>query len=140
MDEQYLAYEDLEPGRRFPEAPYRYAVTAEAVAQYRAVFEQARVDAPPAEPHPDTVPPTFAAVYFRGAKDAVCGPPGGVHARQSFVFHRPVAIGDVIHTALTVKERYERNGAPFVAFDIDCRNQDGVPVTSGTMVQIWGRG
>ncbi len=136
MSGTYTRYAELLPGRCFPEAPHRYAVTAEAVARYRAIF----AGAPGGEADPlQPVPPTFAAVYFRGAKDAVNGPPGGVHVKQSFVFHRPVVIGDVIDTTMTVRERYERNGRPCVTFDIHCRDLNGDLVTSGAMVQIWGQ-
>lgn len=132
-------YDELVVGSVFPEQPVEFAVTAEVAAGYRAIAEQSLLPqgAPPAEG--DAVPPSLAALYIRGAQNALRGPPGGVHAKQHFTFLRPVRIGDTLHTSLTIADKYERNGRRYVVSETMTRDAAGAEITRGRITSIWGQ-
>ncbi|MDB5575540.1 MAG: MaoC domain protein dehydratase [Bradyrhizobium sp.] len=132
----YGRYADLHVGSRFPEQSARYEVTAQVVADYRAIaMGQAAGDAAAS----DLVPPTLAAVYIRPAQNALNGPPGGIHAKQQFDFFAPVRVGDTLETMLEVRELYERNGKRYVVSETVTHNQAGVLVCKGLITQVWGQ-
>ena len=132
----FRRYADLRVGSRFPEQAACYQVTAQAVADYRAIAmgEHATRDAVT----PDVAPPTLAAVYIRAAQNALNGPPGGIHAKQQFDFFAPVKVGDTLETMLEVRELYERNDKRYVLSETVTRNQKGVIVCKGLITQVWG--
>ncbi len=132
-------YDDLHPGAVFPDQPVAFQVTADVVASYRAIAQRSLqgADAGPAEP--DGVPPMLAALYIRGAQNALRGPPGGIHAKQHFTFMRPVRVGETLYTSLRIAEKYERNGRRYVVSDTTTRDAAGAEVTRGRMTAIWGQ-
>lgn len=133
----HTRYIDLVIGARFPEHPARYVVTANVVADYRAIGGG---PACLSDSAPDEVaPPTLAAVYIRPAQNALNGPPGGIHAKQQFTFSAPVRVGDTLETTLEVRELFERNGKRYVVSETHTRNQHGVLVCTGVITQVWGR-
>ncbi len=131
-------YDDLRPGAVFPDEPVEFQVTASVVAGYRAIARGSLAGA--ADPADDeTVPPMLAALYIRGAQNALHGPPGGIHAKQHFTFLRPVRVGDTLFTSLTIAEKYERNGRRYVVSATSTRDGSGVEVTRGRITSIWGQ-
>ena len=129
----FRTYADLYVGARFPEPPARYAVLADVVAAYRAIGGGTSGQ------HDHIAPPTLAAVYIRPAQNALNGPPGGIHAKQTFEFLASVMVGDTLDTILEVKELFERNGRHFVVSETRTVNQHGVLVCIGLITQVWGR-
>ena len=129
----FRRYADLRVGARFPEQPARYEVTAQAVADYRAIASGSQ------DGGGDVAPPTLAAVYIRPAQNALRGPPGGIHAKQQLDFFAAVRIGDMLETVLEVRELYERNGRRYVVSETVTRNQLGKIVCTGLITQIWGQ-
>lgn len=134
---QYRKYDDLAIGQVLPDTPALYTVDRASVEAFRAIAS-------------DTVsgggastaavaPPMLAAVYIRPAQNALQGPPGGVHAKQSFAFHHTVREGDRLSTTLTVLEKYERKGRNYLMCETRTVNQDAILVTTGRIVQIWGK-
>ena len=132
-------YDDLLVGSVFPEEPVAFAVTAEVVAGYRAIAERSLVGSEAGPADGEGVPPMLAALYIRGAQDALRGPPGGIHAKQHFTFLRPVRIGETLHTLLTIAEKYERNGRRYVVSATVTRDAEGAEVTRGRITSIWGQ-
>jgi 3-hydroxybutyryl-CoA dehydratase len=132
-------YDDLMIGEGFPERPSRFLVTEQVACAFRELPVRSRVDAPSETSGLDPVPPMLAAVYIRGAQKALKGPPGGIHAKQRFAFLREIHVGDVLETTLTIKEKYEKKGQNYVICETRTSNQNGVEVTIGEVVSIWGR-
>lgn len=134
---EYRRYADLVVGARFPAQPARFDVTAQAVAQYRAIALGSQSGGKVVDLA--VAPPTMAAVYIRPAQNALNGPPGGIHAKQQFDFFSPVRIGDTLETVLEVRELYERNGRRFVVSETVTHNLLGAIVCKGLITQVWGQ-
>jgi len=132
----WRSYDELQVGDRFPEPPFCYVVSAAAVSDLRALTAAARGADAPTEF--EFAPPMLAAIYIRGAQNALRGPPGGIHAKQRFQFLKPVAVGDTLETTLTVTDKYERKGRRYVVSETLTVNQHGDEVTRGEIVSIWG--
>ncbi|MEW4982557.1 MAG: MaoC family dehydratase [Cycloclasticus sp.] len=84
-------------------------------------------------------PPMLAAVYVIDALRTRVGPPGGIHAKQQFKFHRPAYIGETLFTSAQVLKLYERKGRNYVEMTTTTRNQEGELITSGMITRIWGK-
>jgi hypothetical protein len=134
----WRSYDDLNIGDTFPEQPSQYVVRSDIAAGFAAIAATAR-RTPGAETSSDPVPPILAAVYVRGAQNALKGPPGGIHAKQSFAFKARIEIGDELETTLTIKDKYEKKGRRYVVSHVRTTNQHGVEVTTGEIVSIWGQ-
>lgn len=132
-------YDSLMIGDCFPEVPARFEVTADMVRAYRAIATGLPENNIPKSVENEWAEPTLAALYIRPAQNALRGPPGGIHAKQSFQFHAPVKAGDVLETILEVKEKYERNGRRYVVSETQTKNQNGTKVTTSKITQIWGK-
>ena len=134
----WRSYDNLTIGESFPDEPYRYVVTEATARGFRRLVSASLAT------EGDTsldgvVPPMLAAVYIRGAQNALKGPPGGIHAKQRFSFMTAIRVGDTLDTLLTIREKYERKGRRYVVSETRTRNQHGVEVTTGEIVSIWGK-
>jgi acyl dehydratase len=88
-------------------------------------------------------PPMFCVVYSAPAMGpAILDPDVGInlaamlHGGQEFVWGEPVCSGDVITTAATCKEIYEKDGKGFYVFESVSTNQDGAEVVRATWTNI----
>ncbi len=88
-------------------------------------------------------PPMFCVVYSaRAMGPALLDPEVGInlaamlHGSQEFVWEEPVCDGDVIETAATCKEIYEKDGKGFYVFESVSTNQDGKRTVTGTWTNI----
>lgn len=88
-------------------------------------------------------PPMFCVVYSAPAMGpAILDPDVGInlvlmlHGSQEFAWGEPVCVGDVIETAATCKEIYEKDGKGFYVFESVSTNQDGAEVVRGTWTNI----
>jgi acyl dehydratase len=88
-------------------------------------------------------PPMFCVVYSAPAMGpAILDPEVGInlaamlHGGQEFVWGEPVCSGDVITTAATCKEIYEKDGKGFYVFESVSTNQDGAEVVRATWTNI----
>lgn len=131
-------YDDLQPGQIFPDEPAMFAVDESTIRAFRVICADTLIDAAPADTPSDVAPPMLAAVYIRPAQNQLRGPPGGVHAKQSFQFRYPVRAGDVLATRLEIIEKYERKGRRYLVSETRTTNQEGTLVTVGRIVSIWG--
>lgn len=133
----YRRYDDFSIGQVFPEQPAAFHIDAACIRGFRDVMRRAA----PADPAAggNVAPPMLAAVYIRPALNALGFPPGGIHARQSFQFHRSARAGDTLSTTLEILEKYERKGRRYLVLDTRTTNQQGTLVSTGRIVSIWGR-
>lgn len=125
-------------GRRYAAPGQRIEpVSARAVAQ--AIAGEAEVR------EPDTVPPTFAAVYCLGptlAKlfgDSEVGMDlaGLIHGEQSFEWLEPVRPGDVVDATAEITSIDTRRGMTFVRLAVEAiRPADDAVVCRGTSLMI----
>jgi acyl dehydratase len=88
-------------------------------------------------------PPMFCVVYSaRAMRPAILDPAVGInlatmlHGSQGFEWDEPVCDGDVIETAATCVEIYEKDGKGFYVFETISTNQDGKQVVKGTWTNI----
>lgn len=131
----YLRFDELEVGHVLP--PVEYEVTPEVVALYRRATLD---DATPVPEDPTTraaAPLTFAAAYMRTVYQSLPNPPGGIHAKQRYVFHAPVFPGDVLTTSGRITDLYVKRDNKYVIVESTTANQDGQVVTSAWATRIW---
>jgi acyl dehydratase len=134
-------------GKTYP--PFEYEVGREKIREYaRAVGETNPVHHDPAAAREAgfrnvVAPPMFCVVYSAGAMGpAILDPELGinlmtmVHGSQEFEWDEPVVAGDVITTATTTKEIFEKNGMTFYVFESESKNQDGRTTVRGTWTNI----
>ena len=88
-------------------------------------------------------PPMFCVVYSaRAMGPAILDPDVGInlatmlHGSQEFEWDEPVCDGDVIETAATCKEIYEKAGNGFYVFETISTNQEGKQTVKGTWTNI----
>ena len=98
----FRRYDDVAVGDVFPERPLAFAVTAERVEAFLAATGHRR---PAGNGH---APSMIASVYLIDLLAARRSPPGGIHAKQSLRFHRPVRIGEVLSIQARVTDKYVR--------------------------------
>ncbi|MDX2426483.1 MAG: MaoC family dehydratase, partial [Cycloclasticus sp.] len=84
-------------------------------------------------------PPMLAAVYVIDALRTRVGPPGGIHAKQTFKFHRPAKIGETLFTSATVLRLYQKKERNYVEMTTETLNQHGDLITTGLITRIWGK-
>jgi acyl dehydratase len=59
-----------------------------------------------------------------------------LHGSQEFVWSEPVCVGDVITTAASCKEIFQKDDKGFYVFETVSTNQDGAEVARGTWTNI----
>lgn len=137
-----VKFNDVEVGLEYPDTPVEFKVTAEVVDKYlSATFDSASEYKPEstAADGQRPVPPTLAAVYMMEAMLMLKSPPGGVHAKQKFAFHKPACVGDTLSTKVRILDKYQKKGRNYVIMQTTTTNQASEPVTTGTITRIWGK-
>lgn len=133
-------YSDLNVGDALHASPPGFLVTQEIIAAYDEISSLSlRAGVPGRSRSVSVASPMLAALYIRGAQNALKGPPGGIHAKQHFSFLLPVHAGDELFTVLTIKEKYEKKGRNFVVCETETKNQNGDRVAVGRITSIWGK-
>lgn len=136
----YVKYSSMSEGDDFLDPVPSFEVTRERVDKYiestKDTTEQlAAEDAQGRR----VAPPMLAAVYVIDALRTRVGPPGGIHAKQQFKFHRPAYVGETLLTSAQVLKLYERKGRNYVEMTTETSNQEGELITSGMITRIWGK-
>lgn len=136
----YVKYSSMAEGDAFLDPIPSFEVTKERVEKYiqstKDETEQLQIKDDQGR---QVAPPMLAAVYVIEALRTKVGPPGGIHAKQQFRFHRPAYIGETLFTSANVLKLYERKGRHYVEMTTETRNQDGELITSGMITRIWGK-
>lgn len=134
----YRRYDDVAIGDVFPDRPLTFRVRPEIVDRFLAAtgndssFYRERDGERRA-------PSMIASVYLIDLLNARGSPPGGIHAKQSIRFHRPIAVGEELAIQGRVVEKYVRKERPYVVSDFEARGGDGSLVSSGRVTSIWGK-
>jgi acyl dehydratase len=142
-----MAVDSANVGRTYP--PLDYEVGREKIREYaNAVGEADPVhhdrDAAQAAGFRDVVaPPMFCVVYSAPAMGpALLDPALGIdfgrllHGGQEFSWGEPVCAGDVIATAVSVGDIFERPIGTFYVLESTSTNQDGDEVVRGRWTNI----
>lgn len=132
----YRRYDDVAVGDMFPAQPLTFAVDRRVVEGFLAATGN---DSPLYGGGTGRAPSMIAAVYLIDLLMARGSPPGGIHAKQSIRFHRPVKIGETLSIQGHVVEKYIRKERPYVVSDFEARGADGSVVSSGRITSIWGK-
>lgn len=127
-------------GHRYP--AYRYEVSREKVREY-ALATGADTHAP-GESGDAVALPTFAACFtiargFSWAADPELGAhPSLVHGEQSYVFHRPVRVGDVLVCTPWIEDIRSLGRNEFLTAVVDCADEaTGEPVVTSKATIIF---
>lgn len=133
----YTTFAELKIGQVFPDPPASFQVTKAGVDAYLdATGDDADIYRKKDGPVP--APPTLAAIYMLEALSHLRNPPGGIHTKQSFTFHRPAYVGDCLLTQAKILETYVKKGRNYAVMAVETRNQDDAIVTTGVITRIWG--
>ena len=136
----YVRYSSLVEGDTFLDPPPSFDVTEVLVDKYIAATNDATPELNEVNAAGKRIaPPMLAAVYVIDALRTRVGPPGGIHAKQQFKFHRPAMIGETLFTSASVLKLYERKGRNYVDMTTQTKNQQGELITSGMITRIWGK-
>ena len=130
----YLKFDELETGRELP--PVEYQVTRDHIDLCRRATldeDTPRQDADGRE----IAPLSLAAAYMRRVYQSLPNPPGGIHAKQRYAFHRPVHADDVLTTSGRIVDKYVKRGNKYVIVESTSVNQRGELVTSAWATRIW---
>jgi hypothetical protein len=130
LSDQAASYDDLQVGTSWSGSASSFRITQSLIDDYR----DATLDTSSA-----AVPSTLAAVYVLEHMRSRKTPPGGIHAKQHFRFHRALRVGDVLKTTAIVTDKYEKNGRRYVVTESTTVDTAGETVTTGRMTSIWGK-
>ena len=136
----FVSYSSLVEGNAFLDPAPSFDVTKQIVDKYCCATAEVIPELKTLNSSGrQTAPPMFAAVYVIAALRKRVGPPGGIHAKQQFKFHRPALVGDTLYTSAHVLKLYERKGRNYVEMTTETKNQSGELVTTGVITRIWGK-
>lgn len=140
MMSDYVKYSSMSEGDDFLDPVPSFEVTKECVEKYiKSTNDSTKELTVDEEQGRRVAPPMLAAVYVIDALRTRVGPPGGIHAKQQFKFHRPAYVGETLFTSARVVKLYERKGRNYVEMTTETRNQEGELITSGIITRIWGK-
>jgi len=135
-----VTYKSLILGDDFLDPPPSFEVTNEVVDKYiRATNDATQELGEPNSRGQRIAPPMLAAVYVIDALRTKVGPPGGVHAKQQFKFHRPACVGETLYTSAKIVKLYQKKERNYVEMTTETLNQDDDLVTTGLITRIWGK-
>jgi len=136
----YVKYASLVEGADFLNPAVSFEVTKEVVDKYISSTNDSTPELQVQDEKGDRVaPPMLAAVYVIDALRVRVGPPGGIHAKQKFKFHRPAKIGETLLTTAKVSTLYVKKERNYVEMTTETRNQNGELITTGLITRIWGK-
>lgn len=146
MAGETLTFDGLRVGTVYPKVSYRF--DARQVARWLGLFGDDDAvyvtgDAALAAGLGDgpVIPPALTSLYIIDAymRNYVNRPPGGIHARQEFVWYRPVRVGEEIITEVTLADKFIKRGRRYVMSATRTENAGGHLVAAGLMTTIWAR-
>jgi len=136
----YVKYESLVEGDDFLNPSVSFEVAAELVDKYIQATGDTTIELEETDSSGKRIaPPMLAAVYVIEALRTRVGPPGGIHAKQQFKFHRPARVGETLFTSAKVLKLYQKKERNYVEMTTETRNQSDELITSGMITRIWGK-
>jgi len=138
MSEPTQNFDDLVVGTVYP--PVEYRMTAEQVGIWVEAFEDDSVPAASSGEAP-LVPAALTSLYILDAvlKAYPNRPKGNVHAKQEFVWYRPVRVGEALYTEVIVADKWIKRGRRYVQTETRTSNAAGQLVATGRMTSIFAR-
>lgn len=133
-----LYYEDFEIGMTYP--IFEYAISAEDMELHRASYDytlEGMEDTAPSASEKVISP--FAINSFLAMRSVIAMPDGVLHARETLHLHSPAYVADRLHVELSVLDKYERNGRPFLVFRHRVTRDKGDPVMDIDRTVCWLR-
>jgi hypothetical protein len=136
----YVKYSSMSEGDAFLNPPPSFQVSQDVVDKYIKSTNDLTKQLKVKDNEGDSIaPPMLAAVYVIDALRTRVGPPGGIHAKQTFKFHRPAKIGETLFTSATVLRLYQKKERNYVEMTTETLNQHGDLITTGLITRIWGK-
>jgi hypothetical protein len=139
----YRRFDDVEVGDVYPPQPLAVALTAALVDGFLAATGDETdlygAGLASSEAQPRRAPSMIASVYLIDLLATRGSPPGGIHAKQSVRFHRPLAVGETLSLQARVVDKYVRKEKPYVVSDFEARGEDGALAATGRVTSIWGK-
>lgn len=134
----YRRYDEVAVGDVYPAEPLTFDVSADVVDGFLSATGN---DGSLYRERSGTrrAPSMIASAYLIDLLMARRSPPGGIHAKQSIRFHRPIEVGEKLSIQGTVVEKYIRKERPYVVSSFETRGSDGTLVSSGQVTSIWGK-
>ncbi|MYN13869.1 hypothetical protein GSY71_12045 [Pusillimonas sp. TS35] len=110
-----LYYDDFEIGQSYP--IYECSISADDIAAHRASYECSfdweRDDEQSCD---EGVVSPFSLNSFLAIRASFGMPDGVLHARETLHMHAPAYVSDRLSVKLSVLDKYEHNGRPFIVF------------------------
>ena len=139
----YLTWDDMEIGMEGPTKVF--TVTAEKTEQYglavedlNSLFFDEKI-AGESEWGGRIAHPTTAAMYALGSpvlSDKV-NPPGRVHAKQYYEFHRPARLGDVLTVRTVIADKYVKRERKYIVTETVAVDGSGRKIVTSRGTGIW---
>jgi len=140
-------WEDAQPGLRSDE--FIVPVGAESVLQYSDATGDSSLD----YGETGVVPPgyifvvapqrrhaTMASVGFRAPEQDPEEPRSTPYVGSDVRYHRPVKLGDIVHSVTVLNRKFERSGNRFIVFRVEATDDEGLPVAEYDYTCLWERG
>lgn len=135
---QYRRFDEVEIGDVYPREPLAFEVSAALVDGFLAATGDG-TGLYDTGGQPLRAPSMMASVYLVELLATRRSPPGGIHAKQSVRFHRPLAVGETLALQARVVDKYVRKERPYVVSDFEARGHGGDLAASGRVTSIWGK-
>ena len=144
-----LLFDEIEVGMQFPEVVRelspeicrRYCEVVGAAEEVFSSREAALKDGYPGLIAPPSIVCMYGvpSVLLSGYEPKVIPPPGNVHYRQTYEFHKAVLADDRLTIRSTVAEKEIRRERKHVTIESEYRNQHGERVAVGRITAIWSK-
>lgn len=135
---EFLRYDDVSVGSVYPPEPMAFEVSAVTIDGFLAATGNDDGLYAPAD-GVCRAPSMIASVYLVDLLKARRSPPGGIHAKQTIKFLRPLVVGETLMLQARIVDKYVRKERPYVVSDFEARGTDGGLAATGRITSIWGR-
>ena len=133
-----LYYDDFEIGKVYP--VFGHSISQDELAVHRRCYEYTpEWDGPDEAARDDSMIPPFALNSFLAMRASFGMPDGVLHSREAMTLHAPAYASDQLEVELSVIDKYERNGRPFIVFRHRVTRQGGEPVMDIDRTICWIR-
>ena len=125
-------YETLHVGQA--SNPVQITVTPEWALAYREATGY--VTTPQHHDGHPVAPPMMMALLGRMSMTWIPVAPGAVHAKQSYRFHRPILIGEMLSVQSSIVHRFEKRGKSYLVIGVRATDSRGALVGEGETTRV----
>lgn len=130
-----LYYDDFEIGKVYP--VFSYSISQEELNTHRNSYSYVLDEREASDDVPEDVISPFALNSFLAIRASFGMPDGVLHARENIVLHAPAFASDQLQVELSVLDKYEKNGRPFIVFRHRITRQNDEPVMDIDRTICW---